>query len=202
MLKSQKRNRNGTMSLHGLLRLSILIMVLASLTVSGAGCNLKDKIGANITEELLEEAGGEDVEVEIDGDKVTYSTEEGEMKIDGDEITFEGEDGTVISAGTDNEWPKGDAAEYLPKLNSGVITYVMNGPESCMLMVDEVEEEDYDNYCKKIKDSGFTENQTESDAEGLKIYSGSNTKNVVATISYVPEEKGLQITLDASMKQE
>ncbi len=199
MLKHQTRKEFR--SLNGLMRLIVLATLLTSFAVYGTGCNLGEKIGANITEELLEESSGEDVEVEIDGDKVTYSSEEGEVSIDGDKITFEGEDGTVMTSGTDNEWPQGEAADYLPKLSGGVISYVMNGPEACMLLVEEITEEEYDSYVKEIKDSGFTENLTESVAEGLKLYSGSNKENAVATISFIPEENNLQITLDASMME-
>jgi hypothetical protein len=189
-------------SLNGLLRLIVLAALLTSIAVCNVGCNLGEKIGTKITEEMVEESLGEDVEVEIDGDKANYSTEEGELSIDGDAVTFEGEDGTVISSGTENEWPEGDAANCLPKLTCGVITYVMNGPEACMLMVEEITEEDYSQYLQEVKEAGYTENQTESVAEGLKIYSGSNKENAVATLSYVPEENSIQITLDTSMLQE
>lgn len=200
MLK--QRIGKETRSLNGLLRLIVLAALLTSIAVCNVGCNLGEKIGTKITEEMVEESLGEDAEVEIDGDKVNYSTEEGELSIDGDAVTFEGEDGTVISSGTENEWPEGDAANYLPKLTSGVITYVMNGPEACMLMMEEITEEDYSQYLQEVKDAGYTENQTESVAEGLKIYSGSNKENAVATLSYVPEENSIQITLDSSMLQE
>jgi hypothetical protein len=200
MLK--QRIGKKTRSLNGLLRLIVLAALLTSIAVCNVGCNLGEKIGTKITEEMVEESLGEDVEVEIDGDKVNYSTEEGELSIDGDAVTFEGEDGTVISSGTENEWPEGDAANYLPKLTSGVITYVMNGPEACMLMVEEITEEDYSQYLQEVKEAGYTENQTKSVAEGLKIYSGSNKENAVATLSYVPVENSIQITLDTSMLQE
>lgn len=175
----------------------IIIIVIVSLLMTG--CNLEEKIGENITEGIVEKASGGDLEVEIDGDNVTYSTDEGEMTIDEEDgLTFEGEDGSVVSAGGEYEWPEDQAAEYMPKFDGGKISYIYNATDSCMLMVDGLEKDNYDDYIKEVVKKGYTEDKVESTAEDMMLYSGSSKDGVSIAVYFIPSEGSMQISVDAS----
>ncbi|HWT76889.1 MAG TPA: hypothetical protein VN258_19485 [Mobilitalea sp.] len=61
--------------MNGKLKLVIIAAVLLMLL---SGCNLKKKIGESITEGVIEKASDGEVDVDINGDDITYSTDEGE----------------------------------------------------------------------------------------------------------------------------
>lgn len=177
----------------------ILIGIIALFFLSG--CNLKQKIGESITEGIIEKAVGSEVDIDIDGDNVSYSTEEGEITFDGESgINYEGEDGTVIASGDEYEWPEDQAAAFLPKLTVGTITYLLNGPDTCMLVVEELTMEDYKDYKDVITKAGFTKDSLDSSAENLEIYSGTSEDGTIATLSYTDSEGTLQIILEAQQK--
>jgi hypothetical protein len=176
-----------------------LILVGIMMLILLSGCNLKEKISENITEGIIEKAAGGEVDVEINGDDVSYTTEDGEVTIDEDAgVNYEGEDGTVIASGGEYEWPVDQAAVYLPKLENGTITYLLNGPDACMLIVEDLTMEDYKSYKEAITGAGFTTDSMDSSAEDLEIYSGTSSEGIIATISYTESEGTIQITLDAS----
>jgi major membrane immunogen (membrane-anchored lipoprotein) len=168
-----------------------------------SGCNLKEKIGENITEGIIESASDGDVDVEIDGDEVTYTTDEGQAVINNEDgFVMETEDGTIVLSEGDNEWPVDQAAAYIPELKAGTLTYIFNSPESCMLSVEETTKDDYEVYEKEIIDAGYTVDKVESSAEDMELYSASSEEGVIVTISFVPSESILQVTVDASSKLE
>jgi hypothetical protein len=178
-------------------KIKLLIIFAATLFLL-SGCNLEKKIEEGITEGILENAtDDEDVEVEIDGDEITYSTEEGEVTLDEEGgYTFEGEDGEVMTVSGDNEWPEGLAAEKLPKFDKGVITTTMNLNDSCMLIIEEVEKKDYEEYVEKVKDEGFTEGVYESKSDELSAYGAylDDNKTCIA-VDYYTEESSMSISL-------
>lgn len=164
-----------------------------------AGCDLDKKIGESITEGILEKAVGDDVDIEMDGEDFSLTTDEGDISFDEEEgMTFEGEDGSVMASGGVYEWPSDQAAEYLPKFDGGKITYILNSKESCMLMIEETEMEDYEDYVKAVIDKGYTENKMESSAEDMVLYSATSVEGITATVYYSKSIATLTISVDAS----
>lgn len=184
------------------MRKIISVLLILMMIVLMSGCNIKEKISESISEKLIEEAAGDGTDVDINGEDVTVSTDEGEFSIDDENgMTFEGEDGSIVQSGGEYEWPKDQAAAYLPKLNAGTVTYILNSAESCMLTVSEVSEKDYKKYKDDIIGEGYTNNTTESNAEDMLLYSGSTSDGVALTVFYTPSQETISITLDASAKQ-
>lgn len=173
-----------------------VLIIIATMSLLMMGCNLEEKIGENITEGIIEKASGGDLEVE--GDNVTYSTDEGEMKIDEGGLTFEGEDGSVVSAGGEYEWPEDQAAEYIPKFEGGTISYIYNASDSCMLMIDGLKNDNYDDYIKEVMKKGYTEDKVESTAEDMMLYSGTSKDGVSIAVYFIPSEGSMQISVDAT----
>lgn len=178
-----------------------IITLVVAVTVLMAGCNLNKKIGDSITENIMEKAIGDDVEVEVDGEDISYTTDEGTVDFDEDEgLTIEGEDGTVMSAGSVYEWPTGQAADYLPKLDRGKIFYILNSDNSCSLMVEETVEEDYKSYVESIIDDGYSIDKVESSADDMLLYSAKSENGITVCVIFVESEGTMQISVDATGK--
>lgn len=175
----------------------IVIVTLAALFLSG--CGIKEKVEENITEKIIENAAGDDVNVDIDGDEISYSTDEGEVSIDEKEgVTFEGEDGSTVTSGGVYEWPEDQAAAYLPKYDKGELTYILNSEDVCMLLVEKVSIKDYESYVKTIIDKGYTANKIESTAEDTSFYSAASEEGNTVSVCFYATEENIQITLDTS----
>lgn len=182
----------------------IVLLPILMIAIVATGCNMEEKIGEKIAEELIEKSAGDEVEVNIDGEDVTYTTEDGEVTFSSeDEDTFEieSEDGSVMQGGEDMKWPTDQAAAYLPSCSAGKVSYLMNSEESCIIIMDEVSQDDYDDYVQTIKDAGFTNNAVESTAEDMDLYSGSSADNIIVTVYISPSESVMQVTVDTSQKQ-
>jgi len=174
----------------------IAFVITLAMILLLAGCNLDKKIGESITEGILEKASDEDIDIDLDGEDFSITTEDGEMNFDEDGgYTFEGEDGEVVTVSSDNEWPEGMAADLLPKLNKGTITYTMNLGNGCMVSIEEIEEDEYTAYLEKVKDAGFTEDEYETKSDDILAYSAYSDEKTYLSIYYTPSEKTLSITL-------
>lgn len=139
-----------------------------------SGCNLKEKISESISEQIAPEE--------------TISEESTETAVDL----------SAIASGAEYEWPTDQAASYLPMLANGTITYALNGPDTCLLLVEDISLDDYKNYKKAIIEAGFTEDILDSSAENLELYSGASAEECLATISYDNKAGTLQITIETT----
>lgn len=181
----------------------VVVIIVAGMFVLLSSCNLKEKIGENITEGIIEKASDGEVDIDIDGDEVTYSTDEGEVVIsEEDGFTMETDDGTIVTSGTNGEWPTDQAAAYIPKLEVGTLAYTLNGSEVCILEVEGIVIENYQSYEQAIMDAGYTEDKVESSAEDMELYSGKSQDGIVVMICFVPSTGIIQITVDGSEKTE
>lgn len=186
-----------------MLRKLCLITTILFAIVLMAGCNLKDKIGNNLSEKAAEKALGDNADVNIDNGDVTVKTDDGEMTMNGDDdgITIKGEDGSVVTAGDSAKWPKGQVADYIPMLDVGTVTYGLNTDQACMVTVENTTVDDYKKYVDAVAGAGYTEEKVESSAVDMQVYSAKATNGVVVTVSYVNSESTLNITVDAAGKQ-
>lgn len=183
-------------------RIVQLTTVIIILLFALSGCNIKQKISEKITEGILEKVVGDEADIDINGDGITFETDEGKVSFGADDgITIEGEDGSVMYSGENSEWPSSQAAEYLPKLEKGTISYVMNSETSCIVMAGEIDMEDYKEYKNALIKAGFDANPFNNSAEDMEMYSASRDDGVVVTVSYIPSDQIFQVSLDASEKK-
>ena len=181
----------------------LLISILTTCSFLLTACNMEEKISEKIAEGVMEKAAGDEVDIDIDGVDVSFKTEEGDVTVTNEDGSFvmEGEDGSSIQSGENVEWPTDQAAAYLPKCSAGTISYVMNSEESCIIMLDGVNQDDYDKYEQAIKDAGYTNSTVETTAEDMDLYSGASAENVTVTVYISPTEGVMQVTADASAKE-
>lgn len=181
-----------------------LYLIFAAVLLLLGGCKLKEKIGKNITEGLVEGALGDEADIDIEDGEISFSGKDGEEVTIDEEggVTFEGEDGAYMVTGDVYDWPEGMAADYIPKFDKGKITYIYNTTDGLLLYIEETELEDYEDYKSEVIDEGYTVDKFESAADDLQFYTAKSDEGVVVTVSYVKSEKYLQITVDASSKQE
>jgi hypothetical protein len=146
----------------------VLIVFLALvLVLSFAGCGAKEKAGEALAEKIMEEAG--DVDVDIDGDK----------------ITIEGEDGEVVTFG-ETEWPTSNLAKSIPEFKEGKIVSVVEANDSLMIGIEQVRKEDFTKYHEEIKED-YTVDAYDATFEGSVTFSGSNADGIVVNLYYVEE---------------
>lgn len=150
----------------------MLLMVFLMLTISthGAGCNLKEKISLSLTDEIPEEITDEIPE------GIPEEIPEGIPEEIPKERTGET---PKENSGTEIDWPDGKAAEYLPELESGVITYVLNETELCQIELEQITPEAYQSYLTKLVEEGFAEDYSLADTQKQKTYSRSSPEGVV-----------------------
>lgn len=155
----------------------ILIIALILSLIMLAGCGAKEKMEDKIAEKVMESALGVD------------------MDIDGEEITFEGEDGAVTFGAS--EWPTTDLARVIPEFKDGKITSTVNSEEYVLIIIEEVNENDFMDYYEKVK-STFTEESYESKFDGTIAYSGSDGSGTAMIVSYSLNDKTLSIQASQS----
>lgn len=155
----------------------VMMILAASLVGCGAKKKLEEKIGEAITEKMFEEAGGGDID--IDGDEITITTEDGE---------------TAIFGAT--EWPTSDLAKSIPKLDSGNVVSVMETDDYVMISLEETPQKDFAHYLDKIKEE-YTEDSYDMKSEEYLTYGGSNGEGVTISIVY-GADKTVNITLGKS----
>lgn len=135
--------------------LAVLIAVLLLLALTGCGIRQKitEKVTEQIAEGILDNLGGDGVDIDLD---------------DGD-ITIEGEDGKEVKIGG-GEWPKGGAADLIPQFKKGKINTVMSSDEQVWIQIDEVEKADFQQYVEELKNAGFVNESVSSESEDSLHY--------------------------------
>lgn len=155
----------------------LMILLATSLVGCGAKKKMEEKIGEAITEKMFEEAGGGDID--IDGEEVTITTEEGETAIFGK-----------------TEWPTSDLAKSIPKLDSGNVVSVMEMDDYLMISLEETPQKDFADYLDQIK-KDYTEDSYDVKSEEYLTYGGGNGKGITISIIYGADET-VNITLAKS----
>lgn len=139
-----------------------LLLVLALVCSGAVSCGAKEKAqekaAEKLTEKMLEQGGAEDVD--IDGDKVTFKTEEG------GEVSFGG-----------GEWPKSDLAKSIPEFKDGKLSSTMETSNYMTVSFEEVKADDAVAYIEKVK-ADFPLDNYESKSEGMITWSGKDDTNL------------------------
>lgn len=177
---------------------ALLLMVTMMLFLTG--CNIKEKVGNEIAEEVIEKSTDEDVDVDINGDDVSIYSEDGSMTYNDESLTIEGEDGSVVNAGGEYEWPTDQAAAELPEFKKGTINYIYNSQSSCMLSINDVEENDYVDYKDLMISKGYDSETIESSVDNSTMYSAKSLDEYSIILLYNITEKNLTITFELPVK--
>ena len=157
------------------------VVMLFSLGACGAKQKLNEKVAEKITEGIINKATGGDAQLDIDEGK----------------LTIKGGDGEEYSIG-ESEWPKGRAADFIPEFKKGKIISVMNSDEASVVMLEEVEKRDYQQYIEELKDAGFKNDVAEvSSGEDMGFYAISDDEAAVA-VSYTSSDQMMNITVQVN----
>lgn len=163
-----------------MIRKAIIILFVALIVLSLGACGIRRKIDEKISEKITE-----GVVSKIAGDNVDIDLDDGGF-------TIKGDDGEEFTFGT-TDWPKGKAADLLPEPKGGIIVSVMNSDNSCMVMMEEVDEKACKKYIEELKDKGFNKDVYESaDEHGMAYHAGLDD-NTVAQVLYTLEDKSFSI---------
>ncbi len=156
----------------------LVIVMLLSLGACGIRKKIDEKISEKITEGVVNKITGGDAKIDIDSGKVTIKGNNGQ------EVTF-----------GSNEWPKGKAADLLPKPKEGKISSVINSDNACVITLEEVKEKAVKEYIRELKDKGFDKDVYEyADELGVSYY-GKSDENTHGQVLYTIEDKTLIISI-------
>lgn len=158
--------------------------MIFSLVACGVKESINEKITEKVTEGILEKATGGETDIDIKDGGLTIKNE------DGEEFSF-----------GQSEWPEGQAADFIPEFKNGNIVSVLNSDGVCLITIEEVEEEDFKEYVKEVKDAGFTNEVTEYSSELGIGYFASLDEYTKISLMYGPENKTLSISTETT-KQE
>lgn len=158
-----------------------LVLLGVAMLLALAGCGVREKIEDKITEGIIENIAGENVDIDLD---------EGT-------ITVEGEEGEEWSLGG-GEWPEGQAADLIPEFTKGKITGVMNSAKACFISIEEVEEQDYREYIEALKSAGFDQDVVEASDESMITYGASLEDGSASVIMSYSSDKEMIIQVTAS----
>ena len=158
-------------------RIFAILMVLL-LLVSLFGCNVKKKIGEKITEGILEQSGAGDVD------------------IDGDAMTITGEDGEQVTLGG-TEWPESDLAKLIPECKKGTVSYVMQSDGYVYITVDEIDPDDAKAYADSVK-KDFSVDPYEMSYDGGFTYTANNADGINVSVSYSDSSLLIMVSQEAS----
>lgn len=165
--------------------LVIIISLLLLLPLAGCGVEQKiaDKVGKKVAEGVAEKILGDDVDVDLDGDKVT----------------IKGDDGTEWSVGK-GEWPADKAGALLPEFKKGKISSVLNSEEGCWVTIEEVDEADYLHYVEALKTAGFVDDAYTATGEEELSYAARMEGKASMSVSF--HNGLLMITLSLQEEEE
>lgn len=163
----------------------IVILLTVLMMLSLASCGIKksvdEKIAEKVTEGIVNKATGGEVDLDIkDG-----------------QLTVKGEDGEKVSFG-DTKWPEGQTADLLPKFKKGKIITTINADKACMVMLENVELQDYNKYVEELKSSGFSNEVSEYSSETNYNFMAKSNETTYVVVMYDSENKTISINLEIS----
>jgi len=163
----------------------IVILLTVLMMLSLASCGIKksvdEKIAEKVTEGIVNKATGGEVDLDIkDG-----------------QLTVKGEDGEKVSFG-DTKWPEGQTADLLPKFKKGKIITTINADKACMVMLENVELQDYNKYVEELKSSGFSNEVSEYSSETNHNFMAKSNETTYVVVMYDSENKTISINLEIS----
>jgi hypothetical protein len=153
---------------------SYLFILILSFAGCGAKEKLEEKAGEALAENIMEDAGAEDVD------------------FDGDTVTIKGEDGEEVVFG-ETEWPTSDLVMNVPEFKDGKVIAVMETNDSAMISLEQVAKEDFMDYLDEIK-KDYTVDPFEANSEGDVTYFASNSAGIGVQIYFVDETLSIAVS--------
>jgi len=164
----------------------IAILLTVFVIAAVGGCGAKEKVNEKIAESVAEGI----INKAVDG--------EGKVDLDGDKVTIKGDDGEEFSFG-EAEWPDSGAAKQIPQLKKGIVVSAMNSDQFCMIVLEEVEPQDFNRYLEEIKAQGFTNDSYEyTSSDTGYSYGASKDENTKISLMYDSEVKSVTINYEIS----
>ncbi|MGI5881243.1 MAG: DUF6591 domain-containing protein [Syntrophomonadaceae bacterium] len=163
----------------------IVILLTVLMMLSLASCGVKksvdEKIAEKVTEGIVNKATGGEADLNIkDG-----------------QLTMKDEDGKTVTFG-DTKWPQGQAADLLPKFKKGKIITAINADKACMVMLENVEPQDFKNYVEELKSGGFSNEVAEFSSQTNQSYSAKSNDVTMVFVQYDSEGRTISINLEIS----
>lgn len=153
----------------------VLICVLIfALIFIFAGCGAKETQEEKMAEKIFKGANGRDLD------------------IDGDKVTIKGQNDEKVTFG-DNKWPSSALAKSVPKFKYGIVSAVLESPDSVVITLESVQKNDSSTYLEIIK-RDFTQDVYEINDEDMMSFSGKNNANVSVALTYMSEVLVITIT--------
>lgn len=160
----------------------IPLLIVTLICFGSVGCGAKEKLeekaAEKFAEEMLEQGGAEDVD--IDGDKVTIKGE------DGEEVTIGGA-----------EWPKSTLGESIPEFSEGTFASTMETSNYMMVSFEDVKEADAVAYIEKNKPD-FTLENYESKSEDMISWAGANDEGLQLSLTLTDTSFTIMLLMDES----
>ena len=72
----------------------------------------------------------------------------------------------------------------------------MNSEKYCMIMLEEVAQQDFNQYLEEIKAHGFTTESYELTSDAVYSYGAKKDENTMITLMYDAEKKSVTITYE------
>ena len=168
-----------------MLKKVVIILLVVFMAVAVSGCGAKEKMEEKVAESVVEGI----INKAVDGDS--------KVDLDGDKVSIKGTDGEEFSFG-EAKWPDSGAAKQIPHLSKGTVVSAMNSEQYCMIMLEEVSQEDFGGYLEEIKDQGFTNDSYEFTSDTAYNYSASKDENTKISLMYDSETKAVTINYEIS----
>jgi hypothetical protein len=154
-------------------KISYILIVAVFLSLF-SGCGAKQKMEDKIAEKIIEQAIG-DADIDIDGDEITIKSQEGD-------VTF-----------GSTEWPDSQLSGKIPEFKKGNIVSVMNSEAYLLVIIEDVEADDFMDYYNKIKGE-FDRESYETKSQDTIAYAGKNEAGINIVTSYTTGDKTASIS--------
>jgi hypothetical protein len=158
-----------------------LVIALFTLGFTLACKNIAEKATEKIVEKSIEKSSGEDVDIDLDGEKTVVETKDGRMEIDA----------------KSNTWPK-DIPSQVPKFDFGdVVGVTMNESDDTKgwtIIFNEVSDEALEKYKAQLKSEGFESQSMTMPGKGGTVT--ATLDNIVVALVAGEGEASLSIQLE------
>ncbi len=153
------------------------LLMLASLAGCGIGDKVEEKVAEGISEKMIEQGSGADVD------------------IDGDKVTIEGENGEKLTV-NDSQWPSSELAKNIPECKAGKIVTTVDTTDSVLISLESVKKEDAQAYFETVK-KAFTEEAYSANYEGGFSYGAKNAAGIGVSLQYSEETLTIMVFKEA-----
>ena len=179
-----------------------IIVVAAIFMLTLTGCGAKDKEKEEDSKSIFEnifDDDDDDDESEAITEEILEDASGGEVDIDGDTITVTDETGATMTFGT-TDWPTSELVKTIPEFKDGVITSVTDSQDLVMISMEQVKKEDYQDYLEGIKED-YDQESFETTMSDFSSYGGYNSEGIIVQLYYESETEYMTISISREIEQ-